>query len=322
MYHRIATPETDPWQLAVSPSHFAEHLAVVRRHGRALLVRDLSRALAAGRVPRRAIVITFDDGYADNFHHALPLLERHDVPATLFVAAGYVGRPDGFWWDRLERLILTPAELPPTLRLEVRGRRHEYALEATTRPVRGDRETTAAWRAWTPAPTGRHELFLTLYRLLRPLSDPERRRALADLTAWTGAGAPADSSDDTLGVAQLQTLASRPLVEVGAHTLTHPQLSTLAPADQEAEIRGSRVALEELTGTPVVSFAYPYGGRSDYTPETVRLVRDAGFSGACASFPGAVTRTTAGLEMPRYHVEDWDGDGLARRIATWSTAWA
>ncbi len=322
MYHRIATLETDPWQLAVSPSHFSEHLAVVRRHGRPLLVRDLSRALAAGRVPRRAIVVTFDDGYADNLHDALPLLERHDVPATLFVAAGYVGRPDGFWWDRLERLILTPAELPPTLRLEVSGRRHEYELDAMTRAMHGDRETTAAWRGWTPAPTGRHELFLTLYRLLRPLSEPERRRALADLTAWTGAAAPTGSTGDTLSVSQLQALASRPLVEIGAHTLTHPQLSTLAPADQRAEIGGSRLALEEVTGTPVVSFAYPYGGRSDYTSETVRLVRDAGFSGACGSFPGAVTRTTARFEVPRCHVEDWDGDGLARRLATWSTAWA
>jgi len=322
MYHRIATPETDPWQLAVSPSHFSEHLAVIRRHGRPLLVRDLSRALAAGRVPRRAIVVTFDDGYADNFHEALPLLERHDVPGTLFVAAGYVGRPDGFWWDRLERLILTPAELPATLRLEVRGRRHEYELDATTRPMRGDRETTAAWRAGTPAPTERHELFLTLYRLLRPLSDLERQRALADLTAWTGPAAPTGSTGDTLTVSQLQTLARRPLVEIGAHTLTHPQLSTLVPADQGAEIRGSRVALEELTGAPVVSFAYPYGGRSDYTPETVQLVRDAGFSGAYGSFPGAVTRTTARFEVPRCHVEDCDGDGLARRLATWSTAWA
>ena len=187
MYHRIATPRTDPWQLAVTPSHFAEHLEVIRRHGRPISVRDLTRALAAGRTPRRAIVVTFDDGYADNLHNALPLLERHDVPATMFITAGCMGRLDGFWWDQLERLILTPGDLPPTLRLEIRGQSHEYQIDATPLDLRDDGESTGGWQAWMAPPTARHEFFLTLYRLLRPLSDPERRRALADLTAWSGA---------------------------------------------------------------------------------------------------------------------------------------
>jgi peptidoglycan/xylan/chitin deacetylase (PgdA/CDA1 family) len=320
MYHRIATPKTDPWQLAVTPSHFAEHLEVIRRQGRSMLVRDLTRALADGHAPRRAIVVTFDDGYADNLHHALPLLERHDVPATMFIAAGCVGRLDGFWWDQLERQMLTPVDLPSTLRLEVRGQRHEYRLDATTRYTRDDQEKTAGWRAWAAAPTARHELFLTLYRLLRPLSDPERRRTLADLTAWSGGASPADSTAGALSVSELQTLASRTLVEIGAHTLTHPQLSALNDGDQRAEIHQSRVVLEETTGAKVVSFAYPYGGRSDYTADTVRLVRDAGFSGACASFPGVVRRATALFEVPRFQVEDCDGDGLARRLAAWMAA--
>ena len=173
------------------------------------------------------------------------------------------------------------------------------------------------WQAWMTPPTARHEFFLTLYRLLRPLSDPERRRALADLTAWRGAASPADSSAGALSVSELQTLASRTLVEIGAHTLTHPQLSTLNDDDQRDEIQRSRVVLEEATGAKVVSFAYPYGGRSDYTADTVRLVRDAGFSSACSSFPGIVRRSTARFEVPRFHVEDCDGDGLARQLAAW-----
>ena len=321
MYHRIASPRTDPWQLAVTPSHFAEHLEVIRRHGRPLAVRDVTRALADGRTPRRAIVVTFDDGYADNLHNALPLLERHDVPATMFIAAECVGRLDGFWWDQLERLILTPGDLPPTLRLEIRGQRHEYSVDAT-RYTQDDQERTAGWQASAAAPTARHGLFITLYRLLRPLSDPERRRALADLTAWRGGQPPADSTARALSVSELQTLASKTLIEIGAHTLTHPQLSALDDKDQQTEIHQSRVMLEETTGARVVSFAYPYGGRSDYTAATVRLVRDAGFSGACTSFPGAVRRVTARFEVPRFGVEDCDGDGLGRRLRAWMAAGA
>jgi len=218
--------------------------------------------------------------------------------------------------------MLTPGDLPSTLRLEVRGQSYEYRLDTTTRYTRDDQARTAGWQAWTAAPTPRHELFLTLYRLLRPLSDPERRRALADLAAWSGAVLPVHSTAGTLSVPELQTLASRTLVEIGAHTLTHPQLSALDDGDQRAEIHQSRVVLEETTGAKVVSFAYPYGGRSDYTADTVRLVRDAGFSGACASFPGAVSRSTPRFEVPRFQVEDCDGDGLARRLAAWMAAGA
>ena len=125
--------------------------------------------------------------------------------------------------------------------------------------------------------------------------------------------------DRSLTVVELQMLARDGLVEIGAHTLTHPQLSALSREDQQAEIHRSRVALEEITGTGVTSFAYPYGGRSDYTADTVQLVKNAGFSGACAAVPGGVTRATARFELPRFHVEDCDGDVFARQIAAWTT---
>lgn len=318
MYHRICTPERDPWQLCVTPSHFAEHLEVVRRHGPSMPVRDLTRGLAGGRAPRRAIVITLDDGYADNLHHARPLLERYDVPATVFVAAGYLGRPEGFWWDELERLVLAPVDVPPHLRLQVRGEAHEYSIAGGTRYTRHEQARDIGWRASTEAPTDRHRLFGELYRLLRPLTDPERRQALTDLASWSGVESRTASTDRSLTVTEVQALASDGLVEIGAHTLTHPQLSALSDEDQQAEIRRSRVVLQEMTGREVVSFAYPYGGRSDYTAATVRLVRDGGFSGACATVPGVVRRVTSPFEIPRLHVEDCDGDGLARRLAHWT----
>lgn len=84
MYHRINTLRPDPWTTSVSPEHFAEHLEVIR----SLLVRPM---------------ITFDDGYADNFEHAKPLLEKWDVPATIFVVSGAVDSPYEMWWDELDR---------------------------------------------------------------------------------------------------------------------------------------------------------------------------------------------------------------------------
>jgi peptidoglycan/xylan/chitin deacetylase (PgdA/CDA1 family) len=318
MYHRVAVPSRDPWELAVTPAHFAEHLEVIRRLGRPQRLHDLTRALAAGRAPRRRIVVTLDDGYADNLLEARPLLEKHDVPATVFVAAGCLGRAQGFWWDQLENFLLTPVELPRRLQLEVRGEVHHYDLGKDCRYPLESQSRHAGWRATAEPPTERHRLFLALYRLLRPLSDHERRAALADLASWSGASASSDPSARPLTAAEVQQLAGGGLVEIGAHTLTHPQLSALDADAQREEIRGSRAALQEAVGASVTSFAYPYGARSDYTRETVALVAEAGFAGACATVPGVVKRESGRFELPRLHVGDCDGDGLARRLAAWS----
>jgi peptidoglycan/xylan/chitin deacetylase (PgdA/CDA1 family) len=322
MYHRVAAVDRDPWRLAVTPRHFAEHLDVVRGRGRPLTCAGLTRELRTGRAPRAAIALTLDDGYADNLSQARPLLERHDVPATIFVAAAYLDRPEGFWWDQLERLVLTPEDLPPRLRLEVRGRIHEYDLGADRRYPLTAQEEHAGWHTEADCPTERHRLFLALYRLMRPLGDAERRHTLDTLREWTGGPSPPRPVDRPLSAPELRAIARDGLVEIGAHTLTHPQLSTLGGNPQREEIWGSRSALQDTLGREVTSFAYPYGSRSDYTPETVTLVREAGFSGACTTVPGAVRSATDPFELPRLHVEDCDGDGLARRLAEWTAGGA
>src|SRR5207247_8601512 len=73
VYHRIVEVEVDPWELAVRPDHFAEQLEVIRRLGRPVSLRDLVRSIGDGRIPRRAVVVTFDDGYADAPLRAQPL---------------------------------------------------------------------------------------------------------------------------------------------------------------------------------------------------------------------------------------------------------
>ena len=318
MYHRIAEVTRDPWELAVAPGHFAEHLEVARRYGQLLTVREVTRMLAAGRVPHRGIVVTLDDGYADNLLQARPLLERHGVPATVFIAAACLGRHEGFWWDQLERFVLEPVDVPQRLCLEVGGRVHEHDLATDSRYPAPAQETHARWRAVADTPTTeRHRLFLLLYRLLRPLGDLERQRVLGHLAAWSGMPRSGASNARPLTHSEVRALAADDLVEIGAHALTHPQLSACARDVQWAEIRGSRQTLEETIGREVVSFAYPYGSVSDYTRETVSLVANAGFSGACVTVPGAVRPTTDCFELPRFHVTDCDGDEFARRLAAW-----
>jgi peptidoglycan/xylan/chitin deacetylase (PgdA/CDA1 family) len=104
LYHRVARLESDPQQLAVDPERFDAQLTALRATCTPVALVDVPGLLRARRLPKRPVAVTFDDGYRDNLVTAKPLLERHGVPATVFVASGYVGSGREFWWDELERL--------------------------------------------------------------------------------------------------------------------------------------------------------------------------------------------------------------------------
>lgn len=90
LYHRIAELGSDPWALSVSPRHFAEHLEVLQKLGITVRLQQLNQTLQSGKRPQRQVVITFDDGYADNLYLGKPLLESYEIPATIFLATGYM----------------------------------------------------------------------------------------------------------------------------------------------------------------------------------------------------------------------------------------
>jgi peptidoglycan/xylan/chitin deacetylase (PgdA/CDA1 family) len=314
MYHRIADagPEPDPWRLSVSPAHFAEHLEVLRREAMPVPLREVtSGRRSTGR--RRAVAVTFDDGYADNLQEAAPLLRRYEVPATIFVATGALGDASSFWWDELADVLLVPGRLPEMLELCIAGRRHQWTLGATA-----DYDPVAFARhgRWSPVreepPTPRQATYLALWMLLSPLPGDAQRRVLDDLAAWAGTRRTTGSSRRMLTERELATLGSDDSIEIGAHSVTHAALPALPAPDQRREVTASKGDLERLLGRPVTSFAYPYG---QVSPETVAVVRQAGFERACTTRPGAVEAGTGPLELPRFAAQDWTGDEFARRLA-------
>jgi peptidoglycan/xylan/chitin deacetylase (PgdA/CDA1 family) len=112
LYHRVAELPRDAFRLAVTPGRFAEQLEQINSRFQVLRLTELAEALEAGELPRRAVVITFDDGYRDNLDNARPLLERYEMPATVFVASGHLGSSRDFWWDELELLCASAPGLP------------------------------------------------------------------------------------------------------------------------------------------------------------------------------------------------------------------
>jgi peptidoglycan/xylan/chitin deacetylase (PgdA/CDA1 family) len=263
------------------------------------------------------VVVTFDDGYFDNLRNAKPLLESHDVPATVFVAAGFVGHKREFWWDELGRLLLRPGVLPETLSLNIDGKTYNWELGEVAEYTVEEFRSHRGWRAWNKSPTPRHSLYISLCKLLRPISEVQRTRKLNELREWVIAAPEHNPNHRPLSPGEIGKLDQGGLVEIGAHTVTHPVLSTLGPASQRREIVRSKARLEKVSDRPVTTFAYPYGKSHEYTVETVDLVRQAGFECACSSFAGTVRRSSDRLQLPRVWVQNWDGDRLSRRLGKW-----
>lgn len=323
MYHRVVDLEHDSFKLAVSPQHFLEHMEVLSRDFNPISLTQLADTLKEGKEPiRNSVVVTFDDGYADNFIHAKPILEQTDVPATIFAAANHLGKEEEFWWDRLERIMMDPAQLPDSLTLSLESELFEWkndsANEEYINPVTND-------TVWTFYSSGniepRHSLFRQLYSKLRLIPDHERQESLNYLEQWSDVETEARTTYLSMSHNQIQDTASGGLIKIGSHTMNHHNLAALTRNDQFSEIVDSRKVLQDLTGKDVTTFSYPFGYRGEhYTEETVEIVKSAGYSCACSGFPGWTLRKTDLFQLPRYVVFDWDAETFEEQINKWFKA--
>jgi len=304
-YHRIFEPETDPHLLAVSPDHFRQQLEVVKRIAHPLSLDELSLCLERGALPRRGVVVTFDDGYLDNLENALPILRAAQVPATIYIATGNVGLNCEFWWDDLERLILTREKLPRTVQLTVEGRSCEWNMGT-------DSEIDADWNVLAAgARSARQQIFCDLHTALRPVPAAQQREVLDQLRQLTGASQEARPFYRCLTGPELETLAREPLITLGAHTISHCDLNARTKAEQQAEISGSKEQLEKIIGRPVKHFSYPYGSCND---DSVAVCAENDIRSAVTCIDQPIERNAPHHLLPRFLVRNWDGAEFERRL--------
>lgn len=312
LYHRIAAPPIDPLRLCVSPGRFESHLEILRREYRPLGLAELAAAAAKGELPDRTVALTFDDGYADNRQAAAPLLKRHGLQATVFVAgASLEGTP--FFYDELEEILLLAPRLPRRLRVAFAGGMREWDLGNWARLPKAPDGGYWNWNVESPQdPTPRHRCYREWFDLLRGATPEQRRGALAALRK--AAGSPPAGARRGMTKAEIRKAAAEGTLEFGAHTRNHPALNRLTVDAQREEILSGKRMVESAAGEPARSFAYPYGSPWDVSGETVRLAREAGFELACANTPAPVDSESDPFWLPRCLVRDWDGAEFARRM--------
>jgi peptidoglycan/xylan/chitin deacetylase (PgdA/CDA1 family) len=272
MYHRVASLRWDPWGLAVEPRHFEAQMAYIREHRTPLPMDELIHQLAANTLPANAVAVTFDDGYRDNLINAKPILVAYGIPATVFVATGYVDRESPFWWDELAAMILE-ADRPARHVVDCSG--ETIALEWGP-PDHQD--LAASWRVGDGAQTDRQRCYIALWTKLKRATVEEREGAMVSLRARFEARV--DPLSMPVSRRDVQALVSDELLEIGAHSVNHSMLTSCTAAEGLREIEQSARACRSLSGHAARGFAYPYG---DLNADARNSVRLAGFAWACST---------------------------------------
>jgi peptidoglycan/xylan/chitin deacetylase (PgdA/CDA1 family) len=293
-YHRIAKVDNDSFYNCISPNHFAQQMEVLKNYAHPMSMDDLVACLRTGNLPPKTVCVTIDDGYADVLFNAKPILEKYKIPATVFVVTGNLGGE--FWWDELERYILSAPEDAGWLRLSKGKLDYE-------------------WDFNDPNPTKRASQITSIASLLRPLDEASRRQLLSKIKEW---GSNNDLGELPLARSmtptELVSLIDGGLIQIGSHTITHPVLAELSEQERRHEISKSKRDLGEILTKPVHGFSYPNGSFTKGDPE---LVSQSGYQYACMSQNGVVRSNSNRFTFPRFWIPDWDGPTFERWLLRW-----
>ncbi|MBU4287992.1 MAG: polysaccharide deacetylase family protein [Proteobacteria bacterium] len=273
LYHKVDYKAPPFFGVAVRPDVFERQIRFLKRYYKIV---DLSALNQSEQINRTystdVIVITFDDGYRNNYKHAFPILKKYNVPATIFLATDYIGNNRLLWYDELSWILYKAVNLPDSRRL--------MRFELSPEIIREVERFLAA------DSSGRISILRSLVALLKAYSAQERDEVIKRLAQacrinkW-----PGNKDRPMLSWDEVRDMAAHG-ISFGSHTMSHPVLSTIPMSEVKREIGESKRIIEEQIQKPVTTFAYPYGKYTDYTDEVTKVLFDGGFEYACTTTVG------------------------------------
>lgn len=263
--------------LEVTTDFLEEVIIYFRNHGYYFASLDeIAECIAKDR---SFVSFTFDDGFRDNLELAYPVLARHGVPMSVFVATGFPEHSAILWWNEIERLLL--------------GRK-KLSLSLGDRPLELDLST----------PEQKQTAFRRIAHHIRNSPEGSIADRLSALYAQFDIDPHASVKQLALSWDEVKELSRLPKVTIGAHTINHPVLSRLDDEACRREIAGSKSQLQEKLGQEVSHFAYPFGGPGDISARHAQIACDLGFKSALTTYSSNVHRAHANFpfELPRIAV--------------------
>jgi peptidoglycan/xylan/chitin deacetylase (PgdA/CDA1 family) len=285
-YHRIAEvgPDFDHYlpNVSAAPDLFARQMDWVAQRFHVIDLAALRAFVEEGKtLPPRPLLITFDDGYLDNYQNAYPVLRAHGFPAVIFLITGKMDHPARPWWDECAYYFL-----------------HTPRQQATL-PLIGPSDLST--------PEQRTTAREALMRRLKTVPESEQQAALHALPDALGVSIlpepPLFVSWDQVRELVANGIACQP------HTETHPILTRIPPDEARRQIAGSRARIAAETGQDVSAFAYPNGTLADYSRDTIQVLRETGYTLAFTLSPGPLRAGQVQrhpFEIPRVYLSRRD----------------
>lgn len=264
-YHRIGESRHSPldrnlW--SATTEEFDQQIRTIVRDFDIISLDELGPALKNRR--SRAVMITFDDGYVDNYIEAFPVLKTHGATATFFITTGFLDVPQVPWWDEIAWMVRT-CKLP-----------HIPANPWTGGPIQFDE----------PDRDRAIRRVLNAYKILEGSSTAEYMRFLAG--ALETGRAPSYIGHELWMTWPMIREMSQAGMSFGGHTVNHPILANISPAAQDYEVGECRRRLMREVGKPITAFSYPVGGETSFNMHTREMLRKHGYDWAFTFMGGVV----------------------------------
>lgn len=278
--------------LAITPENFSQHMRYLKENYTVVRFEDDWKQLDGP-----AVVVTFDDGYLDNFQNALPILKELDIPATVFITTGMIGKNKELWWDELENVLLDGKNFPLEFHLK-------------------DERFDCIWD--THSCEMRMNCYNALHYLMKNFTDKKTRdQWMHQLWEWRKKEPVIRCENLTMSKEICKELGKSKLISIGAHTVSHPSLKVLDVETQRTEIKGSLEGLSQILNRKIDIFSYPFGVKDmDYTNETIEICKKLGIKKAAAAYGGIWKKGMDDYSIPRNGIRNMELNEFKERIRT------
>lgn len=282
-YHRILdVPDENSFPfdielVSASVAAFTCQMKYVKENYTPISFATLLQCLDRGEMPPPGtVIVTFDDGFSDNYYNAFPILKQFDIPATIFLSTGYIDNQEMFWYEKLSYAVMTTnarsVAIPELAVIQIDG-----------------------------SALSRRNTIKALMRRLQRVPDQVRLTLLDDLFNQLSPdhGDITDARSGPMTWEQIREMSAC-RIEFGSHCVSHPVLSMLDNTKLKYELEHSKHQIESMLTKPVQVLAYPVGGEEAFNDKVRAAVRSAGYRLGVSYI--------SGIEKP----EEWDAYALRR----------
>lgn len=285
MYHRVIDSRYNFWKLNVSPETFEKHIKYISENYKVLrLEEEWDSIVEAGQ---KYVVITFDDGYVDNYQFALPILEKYHVPATIFVSTGLMDTDEMYWWDELEKIFMIDNYIG------------EFTFDGVLYKIIDSND--------------REKACIAIRNNIKNMNLMEQRNSMGKLRSVLGLEQSYTSELRCVNTSEFIKMAASPYITIGGHTKSHLSMGSMHSKEiLRSEIEESQAMLEKKIGKKIEVFAYPFGGKEDCCDIADQIIAGCGVKKTVLVKNGNVSISDEMYNIPRHMV--FEGEDMEKKM--------